>query len=185
MKQISIACLLSVALAFTAGCPSSKSPSNADATSSGVALTFEYKDATYPFRFKVPEDWTCQEKYENAVVAAFAPADKDGRKPNVNVVVMPSEPALLDMKKENFETLLKMQEEGYTLTFFEKTTLGNHEALHIKLALETEQTGALTQEQYIFNAGRYAYAITCSASHSTYSDMEKTFKAVLESFEFE
>ena len=182
MKYISITCLLPVLLVFTAGCPTSKTPSNAEANNE----PFEYKDATYPFRFTVPGGWICKEKYENSVVTAFGPADQSEHRPNINVSVMPAEPARLNADKESYEEAIpQVFGEGHTLAFFEKTVLGTHETMHVKLAIETEQTGSTILEQYILNAGQYAYVITCSATSSTYPGVEKTFKTIVESFEFE
>ena len=209
MKRNLVTCLfLLLTIFFATGCPTAKptkEPTNGNepdakeasdvspAVVSDVAteqapigdLTIEYKDATYPFRFKIPTGWQYKEKYENSVVMALGPVDAQGHYPNVNVIVTKADPNILNMPQGNFETVMKKQIPSYNLITFETTKLGKHDVLHTKSTFTPAQDLSMTQEQYMFNVGVFAYIITCSQISAHYQDSEKTFKSILASFEFE
>ena len=148
-------------------------------------LTIEYKDATYPFRFKIPVGWQYMEKYKNAVVMAFGPINAQGHFPNVNVRVAKADPNVLNTPQGDFETMMKRQLANYNLLTFETSKFGNYDALHIKSTYTPAPDLSVTQEQFMFNAGEFAYVITCSQNTAHYEDHEQAFESILSSFEFE
>ena len=205
MKRNLVVCLfLLLAIFFATGCPTAKptsEPTNrnepgtkkiSDATPNATVeqvsasdLTVEYKDATYPFRFKIPVGWQYMENYKNSVVTAIGPVDAQGYFPSVNVLVEKADPGILSTPRENFETTMKRQFPGYNLLTFETIKFGKYDALHIKATFIPAPDISMTQEQLIFNAGEFAYAITCLEVSTHYQDYEKTFESILTSFEFE
>jgi len=210
MKRNLVVCLLLLlTIFFATGCPTAKQtkepannnePANVKKTSdvtpavatdvateqvSVSGLTVEYKDATYPFRFKIPVGWQYMEKYKNSVVTAIGPVDAQGYFPSVNVLVEKANPGILSTSRENFETTMKRQFPGYNLFTFETIKFGKYDALNIKATFMPAPDISMTQEQLIFNAGEFAYAITCLEVSTHYQDYVKTFESILTSFEFE
>ena len=205
MKRNLVVCLfLLLAIFFATGCPTAKptnesanrnepgakktSDATPDATTEQVFardLTVEYKDATYPFRFKIPADWQYKEKYENSVVTAIGPVDAQGYFPSVNVRAAKTDPNVLNTAQKDFETMMKKRLANYNLLTFETSKFGNYDALHTKSTYTPAPDLSMTQEHFMFNAGEFAYVITCSQITAHYQDYEKMFELILTSFEFE
>ena len=201
MKPKIVCLFLLFAIVFVAGCPVTKptkeSVNNNESANAGKTsdieakqtpagdLTVEYKDATYPFQFKIPADWQYMEKYENSVVTAIGPVDAQGYFPSVNVRAAKTDPNVLNTAQKDFETMMKKRLANYNLLTFETIKFGNYDALHTKSTYTPAPDLSMTQEHFMFNAGEFAYVITCSRITSHYQDSEETFKSILASFEFE